>query len=409
MELDKMSIKSIERNLNKAISEYVDSDVYLDNSATTKPDKDVLDIMDEYQGKHYGNASCEYPLGIRSKLAIEEARGYVLNLLHGEGSGRVYFTSGASESNNWIIKGVIDNYIGQDIHIITTQIEHPSIIQTLKYYSNLYNNISVTYLGVDKKGLVNIDEYKNAFNKSTKLVSIIWVNNEIGVVQNIEYLSCWANLKGAWFHSDATQALGKINIDVEPNIDFLSISSHKIHGPKGVGALYIKNNITFPSFVWGGKQENAHRAGTENVPGIMGFSQACYNLLMEQIHYNTKVKKLYSFLIESLEKINLEYKCLKINGAREFCTPYILNFSLINEFRSDELLEYLYKNNIYCSSGSACACKDKKPSSTILALKETPENALNTIRISLSKNNTECDIGKFLEYFEKYLKSKKGN
>lgn len=250
-------------------------EVYFDNSATTMLDKSVLDAMMPYFTEYYGNASAIYRIGRDSKRAIEEAREKVAKVLNCKPS-EIYFTSGGSESDNTAIKGIVRANRIKGNHIITSKIEHPAVIETCKELEK--EGFEVSYIGVDENGIINIDELENAIKPETILISVMFANNEIGTVEPIKKIGEIARKNNIYFHTDAVQAVGNIKIDVqELNIDSLSLSAHKLYGPKGIGALYIKTGVNFEKYISGGHQERNKRAGTENVAGIVGLRKSNRN------------------------------------------------------------------------------------------------------------------------------------
>ena len=286
--------------------------VYFDNSATTRVDDEVLKAMLPYFSESYGNASTIYKLGRENRKAIEEAREKVAKILNCDAS-EIYFTSGGSESDNTAIKGIAYANRKKGNHIITSKIEHPAVLDTCKKLEK--EGFEVSYIGVDENGILDIEELKREIRPTTTLISIMFVNNEIGTIQPIEEIGKIAKENNIYFHTDAVQAVGTLRIDVKAlNIDALSLSAHKFYGPKGIGALYIRRGIPFDNLINGGHQERSKRAGTENVAGIVGLGKAieiAYNDLDEHCK---KIKELRDYYVEQVEK-RIPY--IKINGGSD--------------------------------------------------------------------------------------------
>ncbi|MBR2499932.1 MAG: cysteine desulfurase NifS [Clostridia bacterium] len=360
--------------------------VYLDNSATTPVKKEVLDAMMPYFTENFGNASSIYKIGRMAKEALEKAREKVAAAI-GAKPNEIYFTGSGSEADNWAIKGIAENYASKGKHIISTQIEHHAVLHTLEYLEK--QGYSVTYLPVDSDGLISIDDLKAAIKDDTILITVMTANNEIGTIQPIAEIGEIAKEKGIIFHTDAVQAIGMIDIDVKAlNIDMLSMSAHKFGGPKGVGALYVRNGIRLDNFVHGGGQERRKRAGTENVAGIVGMAKAI-TIATENLSEKTaKIKALRDKLIAGIEE-NIPY--IRLNGHREKRLAGNVNFSF-QFIEGEALLLMLDLNNIAASSGSACTSGSLDPSHVLLAIGLPHEIAHGSLRLSIGDINTDEDI-----------------
>ncbi|WDV44132.1 cysteine desulfurase NifS [Clostridiaceae bacterium M8S5] len=360
--------------------------VYMDNSATTPLKKEVLDAMIPYLTRFYGNPSSIYSLGRESKKAIDRARDTVANIF-GAKSNEIYFTGGGSEADNWALKGVAYANKKKGNHIITTKIEHHGILHTCEYLEK--QGFQVTYLDVDEYGLIDIEELKNSITDKTILITIMYANNEIGTIQPIKEIGQIAKEHKIYFHTDAVQAVGNIDIDVnELNIDLMSASAHKLYGPKGVGVLYIRNGVRIDNLVHGGAQERKKRAGTENVASIVGLAYAlelAYDNLKE---HNDKLSKLRNKFINDIMD-NIKY--VKLNGHPEKRLPGNVNVS-IEYVEGEALLLSLDMEGIAASSGSACTSGSLDPSHVLLAIGLPHEIAHGSLRFSLGDFNTEEEI-----------------
>ena len=360
--------------------------IYLDNSATTKLDEEVLKEMLPYLTENYGNPSSIYKIGRESRKAVEEAREKVANVLNCAPT-EIYFTSGGSESDNTAIKGIAKNYKYKGNHIITSKIEHPAVLETCKQLEK--EGFEVSYIGVDENGIINLEELKQAIKPTTTLISIMFANNEIGTIQPIKEIGEIAKENGIYFHTDAVQAIGNIKIDVqELNIDSLSLSAHKFYGPKGIGALYVRKGVLFERLINGGHQEQSKRAGTENVSGIVGLGKAielAYQSLEEK---NSRIKELRDYYVEQVKE-KIPY--IKINGDMEKRLPGNSNISF-RFIEGEGLLLNLDLKGIAASSGSACTSGSLDPSHVLLAIGLPHEIAHGSLRISIGKNNTKEEI-----------------
>ncbi|MBT1278297.1 cysteine desulfurase NifS [Thermoanaerobacter sp. CM-CNRG TB177] len=372
--------------------------IYLDNAATTAVDKRVLEAMLPYYSDIFGNPSSPYSYGQEAKKAIEEAREKVAKAL-GADSDEIYFTSGGSESDNWALKGVAYALKDKGNHIITTEIEHHAVLNTCRYLEK--EGFKVTYLPVDEYGVVKPEDLKKAITDKTILVSVMFANNEIGTIEPIEELVKIAHEKNVYFHTDAVQAVGNIPIDVKKlDVDLLSLSAHKIYGPKGVGALYIKKGVKIHSFIQGGTQEKNRRAGTENVPGIVGLGEAIELITKNLDCHMNKLTFLRDKLINGiLEKIPY----VRLNGHPTKRLPGNVNVSF--EFIDGEsLILNLDMAGICASSGSACTSGSLEPSHVLLAIGLSKELARGSLRLTIGKDNTEEDIDKVLEALPQIVK-----
>ena len=336
--------------------------IYMDNAATTPVKKEVLDEMIPYFSELYGNPSSVYKLGRKSKAAVEDSRAKIANAI-GAKERELFFTGSGSEADNWAIRGIAYANKDKGNHIITTKIEHHAVLHTCQYLEK--NGFEVTYLDVDEDGLISIDELKSAIKESTILVSIMFANNEIGTIQPIKEVGQITKEKGIYFHTDAVQAIGHIKIDVnELNIDMLSMAAHKFYGPKGIGAFYIRQGTKIDSLISGGAQERNKRAGTENVPNIVGMGKAIEIAYRDMEESNKKLINLRNSL---MKKIKEEVPYVKLNGHPEKRLPGNVNFSF-RFIEGESLLLSLDMVGIAASSGSACTSGSLDPSHVMLAI-----------------------------------------
>lgn len=364
---------------------------YFDNSATTKVRKEVLDKMFLYFMLEYGNPSSLYKLGRTARVAVEEARRNVANLINCD-KNEIYFTSGGTESDNTALKGIMNLDKNRGKHLITTKIEHPAVLNTCKTLEK--NGFKVTYLNVDKEGVINIEELNNSITKETVLISIMFANNEIGSIQPIEEIGKIAKKRGIIFHTDAVQACGNIDIDVKKlNIDMLSLSGHKIGAPKGIGALYVNKNIEFKNLIDGGHQEKDKRAGTENVPGMVGLGEACRLAKNDMENHINKLKTLRDYYFEKIKENILD---VKINGSIEHRLPGNANTSF-KGINGGELLMKLDEKGICASAGSACSSRSSMPSHVLTAIGLTSEYLEGTLRVTFGDENTKEDVDYLVE------------
>jgi len=365
--------------------------IYLDNSATTPLKKEVLDAMLPYLTEHYGNPSSIYKIGQEAKAAIEKARAQVAEAI-GASLREIFFTSCGTEADNWAIKGIALAKSKLGKHIITSKIEHHAVLHTLESLEK--QGYEVTYLDVDEYGKISLDDLRAAIRPDTILITIMTANNEVGTIQPIAEIGKIAKEHNILFHTDAVQAIGSIKIDVkEMNIDLLSLSAHKFGGPKGIGALYVRNNVRPEIFMHGGAQERARRAGTENVASIVGLGKAI-SLATENIE--SKAAKISAMRDRLIKEIPEKIPYVKLNGHPTDRLPGNVNFSF--EFiEGESLLLLLDMNGIAASSGSACTSGSLDPSHVLLALGLPHEIAHGSLRLSIGEINTDEDIDKVLE------------
>lgn len=360
--------------------------VYFDNSATTKLDEEVLKEMMPYLTTEYGNASSIYKLGRNSRKAVEDAREKIAKSINANPE-EIYFTAGGSEADNTAIRGIAYSYKNKGNHIITSKIEHPAVLETCRALEK--EGFEVTYLNVDSNGIVNLEELKNSIKDTTILITIMFANNEIGTIQPIKEIGEIAKEKEIIFHTDAVQAVGSVKINVkEMNIDALSMSAHKFYGPKGIGALYVKKRIKFQKFINGGHQERNKRAGTENVPGIVGMGKAIEMAYENLKQHNEKIKELRDYYNKQVQE-KISY--VKINGDLEKRLPGNSNISF-RFIEGEGLLLNLDLKGICASSGSACTSGSLDPSHVLLAIGLPHEIAHGSLRISIGKYNTKEEV-----------------
>ncbi len=356
--------------------------IYLDNAATTQVYPEVLEEMLPYFSEIYSNPSSVYTFASEAEKAVDKARGAVAELLNAK-KEEIYFTGGGSESDNWALKAAADAYASKGRHIITTVIEHHAILHTCEYLAK--NGYEVTYVGVDENGSVRLDELKAAIRPDTILISVMAANNEIGTIQPIEEIGRIAHEHDILFHTDAVQAFGHIPLDVEKmQIDMLSASGHKINGPKGIGAMYIRKGVKILSFIHGGAQERKRRAGTLNVPGIVGFGKAAELAKESMLSRSAKETELRNHLID---RVLNEIPYSRLNGDRTNRLPNNANFCF-RFIEGESMLIKLDMLGICASSGSACTSGSLDPSHVLLAIGLPHEIAHGSLRISLSENNT---------------------
>lgn len=365
--------------------------IYLDHAATTPTRKEVVEAMLPYFTEMYGNPSSIYSFANESKEAVEDAREKVGKAI-GASEREIFFTSGGTESDNWAIKGIAENYRSKGNHIITTTIEHHAVLHTCEYLAK--NGYEVTYLEVDKDGLINLDDLKAAIKDTTILISIMFANNEVGTVQPVAEIGAIAKEHGVLFHTDAVQAVGHIPIDVEAmNIDLMSISGHKIYGPKGIGALYVKKGTKLRAFIHGGAQEKKRRGGTENVPAIVGFGLALEMAIDKLEEESARELELRDYLIKEI-KAKVPY--CKLNGHPDQRLPNNVNYSF--EFiEGESLLIMLDMKGIYASSGSACTSGSLDPSHVLLAIGLPHEIAHGSLRLSFGEQTTKEELDFLVE------------
>ena len=364
----------------------MDKIIYLDNAATTKTAKEAVDAMLPFFTEHYGNASSIYSLGAESKKAMTQAREIIAESI-GATPAEIYFTAGGSESDNWALVATAEAYASKGKHIITSRIEHHAILHTCDYLKT--RGYEITYVDVDENGVIKLDELKKAIRPDTILISVMFANNEIGTIQPIKEIGEIAKEHGILFHTDAVQAYGHVPINVdEDHIDMLSTSGHKINGPKGIGFLYIRKGIKIRSFVHGGQQERSRRAGTENIPGIVGYGAAVKRAFESLTERMNKETRLRDYLIGRIEK---EIPYCRLNGDRVKRLPNNVNFSF-QCIEGEALLIMLDMKGICASSGSACTSGSLDPSHVLLAIGLPHEIAHGSLRLTLSEENTKEEI-----------------
>lgn len=373
--------------------------IYLDNAATTKTKPEVVDAMLPYFSELYGNPSSVYEFASQNKKALDESRLIIANAL-GTESAEVYFTGGGTEADNWALIATAEAYEHKGKHIITSKIEHHAILHTCEYLQK--RGYEVTYVDVDENGMVKLDQLEKAIRPTTILISIMFANNEIGTIQPIKEIGAIAKKHNVLFHTDAVQAFGQLDIDVdELGIDMLSASAHKLNGPKGIGFLYIRKGIKIRSFIHGGAQERARRAGTENVPLVVGFGKAVELAMASMKERTRKETELRDYLIK---RVLSEIPYTRLNGHRSNRLPNNANFSF-QFIEGESLLIMLDMNNICASSGSACTSGSLDPSHVLLSIGLPHEIAHGSLRITLSEENTleEIDytVDKIKEIVEK--------
>ena len=371
--------------------------VYADNAATTKVSQRALNAALPYFTEQYGNASSIYSIGMNSARAIAKARTQVADAI-GALKGEIFFTSGGSEADNWAIKGAAELGAAKGKkHIVTSIFEHHAVLHTCEYLEK--HGFEITYVPIDKMGLVNPEDVRNAIREDTCLVTVMFANNEIGTVQPIKEIAAICKEKKVWFHTDAVQAVGNVEIDVKDlGVDMLSMSGHKIHAPKGIGALYVRAGIVLPNLIHGGAQERSKRAGTENVPSIVAFgeaiTEACENIPAKQ----EKVAKMRDRLITELTEI----KESRLNGdpVKRLCGNCNISFRGIE---GESLLLMLDLEGICASSGSACTSGSLDPSHVLLALGLDHATAHGSLRLSITEETTDEDIDYIIEAVPRVL------
>lgn len=371
--------------------------IYLDNAATTQVDPRVLEAMLPFFTEYYGNPSAVYSFAETAKKAVEDAREKLAELIHAK-KDEIYFTGGGSESDNWALKATAEAYGNKGKHIITSKIEHHAILHTCEWLEK--HGFEVTYLDVDEKGLISPEELEKAIRPDTILISIMAANNEIGTIEPLAEIGEIAHKHGILFHTDAVQAFGHIPLDVDAmHIDMLSASGHKINGPKGIGLLYIRKGVKIRSFIHGGAQERQRRAGTHNVPGIVGFGKAAELALAnmdERIKYETELR---DYLIK---RVSSEIPYTRVNGDLEKRLPNNANFCF-RFIEGESMLILLDQNGICGSSGSACTSGSLDPSHVLLAIGLPHEIAHGSLRLSLSEKTTKEDIDFTVDELKKII------
>lgn len=371
--------------------------IYLDNAATTKTAPEVVEAMLPYFTEQYGNPSSVYSFAAGNKEVIAAQREIIADVL-GAKSNEIYFTAGGSEADNWALKATAEAYKSKGNHIITSKIEHHAILHTAEYLEK--NGFEVTYLDVDADGKVDLDALKKAIRPTTILISIMYANNEIGTIQPIREIGEIAHEHGILFHTDAVQAFGQIPIQVDAcHIDMLSASGHKLNGPKGIGFLYIRTGVRIRSFIHGGGQERKRRAGTENVPGIVGLGAAVKRAVATMEERARHEIELRDELIRQIES---EISYVKLNGHRTDRLPNNVNFSF-RFIEGESLLIMLDMKGICGSSGSACTSGSLDPSHVLLAIGLPHEIAHGSLRLTLSEETTKEEISYVVESLKEII------
>ncbi len=371
--------------------------IYLDNAATTKMAPEVVEAMLPCFTECYGNASSIYSLGTQAKKALGKARETIAESLGAE-PNEIYFTAGGSEADNWAVKATAEAYAFKGKHIITSAIEHHAVLHTCKYLEQ--RGFEVSYIGVDENGILKMEELKAAIRTDTILITIMFANNEIGTIQPIKEIGEIAKEKGILFHTDAVQAYGQLPINVEEyHIDMLSASGHKLNGPKGTGFLYIRKGIKSRSLIHGGQQERGRRAGTENIPGIVGLAAAAKRAFSIMEEKTEKEMRLRDYLIERIQK---EIPYCRLNGDRNRRLPNNVNFSF-QFIEGESLLIMLDMKGICASSGSACTSGSLDPSHVLLAIGLSHEIAHGSLRLTVSEENTIEEMDQTVECMKEII------
>ena len=363
--------------------------IYLDHAATTPVRPEVFDAMRPYFLERFGNPSSLHSYGLDARVGVERARQQIASAI-GADPQEIIFTSGGTESDNLALRGVLQRG-GKKDHIITSAIEHPAVLETCKFIERLGHE--VTYLSVDREGRINPAEVEDAIQENTRLISIMHANNEIGSIQPIAEVGAIAASHRIYMHTDAVQSVGKIPVNVKKlNVQMLSISSHKIYGPKGVGCLYVQKGTKLTPLVFGGGHERGLRSGTENVSGIVGFGEAM-RLAIEDFTDNARIQKLRDALIDAVLR---EIPSTQLNGGRVHRLPNNANFSF-SYIEGESLLLRLNAKGIAGSTGSACSSKKLEPSHVLLAIGLSPVDAHGSLRLTLGRETTDADVRYVLE------------
>ncbi len=371
--------------------------IYMDNAATTRTAPEAVEAMLPYFSEYYGNPSAIYSPGCAGKKAVNQARRAVAAVL-GARQEEIYFTSGGTEADNWALKAVAEAYAGKGKHVITSRIEHHAILHTCDFLEK--RGFEVTYLGVDGDGLVDTKELKAAIRPDTILISIMFANNEIGTLEPVSEIGAIAREHGILFHTDAVQAFGHLPISVEElHIDMLSASGHKFGGPKGSGFLYIREGVKLPSLLHGGAQERGRRAGTENVPGIVGLGAAAARAAESMEERAAKAREVRDYLIKRIEA---EIPCCRLNGHRTKRLPGNVSFCF-QFIEGESVLIMLDMKGICASSGSACTSGETDPSHVLLAIGLGQEEARGSLRLSVSEENTLEEAGFVVEELKRIV------
>ena len=368
----------------------MDKLIYMDNAATTSTAPEVVSAMLPFFTEYYGNPSSVYNFAQKSKMAIEDAREIIADSIGAAKSNEIYFTGGGSESDNWALKSAAFGLRNKGNHIITTKIEHHAILNTCAYLEK--SGFEITYLDVDSEGFVSLEDVENAISDKTILISVMFANNEIGTIEPVWEIGEIAHKHGILFHTDAVQAMCHVPINVtEMNIDLLSASAHKFHGPKGVGFMYMKNSAKLEPFIHGGAQERARRAGTSNVPGIVGMGQAV-KLALGTLNKDTHtVINMRNYIVDRIlgEIPDVTFDGPEIGSLKRL--PSNMHFCF-KDVSGDSLLIMLDMNGICASSGSACAAGSIDPSHVLLAIGRSKDEAKGALRLSIDKDLTREDV-----------------
>lgn len=363
--------------------------IYMDNAATTSTAPEVVSAMLPFFTEYYGNPSSVYNFAQKSKMAIDDAREIIADSIGAAKSNEIYFTGGGSESDNWALKSAAFGLKDKGNHIITTKIEHHAILNTCAYLEK--NGFEITYLDVDSEGFVSLEDVENAITDKTILISVMFANNEIGTIEPVREIGAIAHRYGILFHTDAVQAMCHVPINVtEMNIDLLSASAHKFHGPKGVGFMYMKNSTKLEPFIHGGAQERARRAGTSNVPGIVGMGQAVWLALSTLDKDTQSIINMRNYIVDRIlgEIPDVTFDGPDIGSLKRL--PSNMHFCF-KDVSGDSLLIMLDMNGICASSGSACAAGSIDPSHVLLAIGRSKDEAKGALRLSIDKNLTKED------------------
>lgn len=372
--------------------------VYLDYSATTPVKQEVLSEMLPYFTENFGNPSSLYTIGMEAKEAIDLARSRVASLI-GAQDREIYFTSGGTEADNWALMGAMRRSKGKGNHIITTSIEHHAILHTCEFLEK--EGYQVTYLPIDQEGRINLAELEAAITDQTVLISVMFVNNEVGSIQPIKEIGQIAKKHQVLFHTDAVQALGNVPIDVkELGVDMLSMSAHKIYGPKGIGALYIRKGLVLPNLIFGGAQEKNKRSGTENVTGIVGFGKAAE---LSRVNMEDHIKHLVTLRDYFIEQVQSRISEVDVNGSMVHRHPGNVNLTF-NYVEGEALLLYLDIKGIYVSTGSACSSASFTASHVLQALGLPMEKCYSSLRFSIGDFTTKEDLDHVLAELEEIIR-----
>jgi len=371
--------------------------IYLDNSATTKVDERVLEAMVPYFTQHYGNASSPHSFGREASKAMGSSRASVAKILNADPS-EIIFTAGGTESDNIAIRGVASALREKGDHIITSSIEHPAVLETCEHLER--EGYDVTYLPVDDSGLISLNDLEDAISERTLLITIMHANNEIGTIQPIRDIGRIAHENDILFHTDAVQTIGKLPVDVNrDNIDLLSISAHKLHGPKGIGALYIRDGTPINPIIFGGGHEGGLRSSTENIPGIVGLGKAC-EVAMEEM--DSDIKHMSVLRDSLIEGIKDRIPKVRLNGheSQRLCNNVNLSFEAVE---GEALILALDRAGIAASTGSACSSKKSKASHVLLAIGLSEVTAYGSLRLSLSRMNTSQEIERAIDSIDEIV------